>query len=43
MAANTCRDDRMKRIRQRKKKKFADYDWKGVTEERKLDSLYVYE
>ena len=29
--------------RERKEKKFADYDWKGLIEERKLDSLLVYE
>ena len=43
MAANLRRNDRKEGTRQRKQKKFADYDWKGMTEERKLDSLYVYE
>ena len=43
MAANLSRDDRKKRTRERKEKKFADYDWKGLIEESKLDSLFVCE
>ena len=43
MAANLRRDDRKKRTGERKEKKFADYDWKGLIEERELDSLFVYE
>ena len=43
MAPNLHRDDRKKTTRERKEKKFADYDWKGLIEERKLDSLFVYE
>ena len=43
MAANLRRDDRKKRTRERKEKKFADCDWKGLIEERKLDSLFMYE
>ena len=43
MAANLCRDDRKTRTRERKEKKFVDYDWKGLIEDRKLDSLFVYE
>ena len=43
MAADLCRDDRKKRTRERKEKKFADYDWKGLIEERKVGSLFVYE
>ena len=43
MAANLRRDDKKKRTRERKDKKFADYDWKGLIEERKVDSLFVYE
>ena len=35
MAGNLRRDDRKKRTRGRKEKKFADYDWKGLIEERK--------
>ena len=35
MAANIQRDDRKKRTRERKEKKFADYDWKGLIQERK--------
>ena len=34
MAANLRRDDRKKRTGERKEKKFADYDWKGLIEER---------
>ena len=36
MAANLCGNDRKKRTRERKEKKFVDYDWKGLIEERKL-------
>ena len=43
MVANLRRDDRKRRTRERKEKKFAYYDWKGLVEERKLDSLFVYE
>ena len=43
MAANLRRDNRKKRTGERKEKKLADYDWKGLIEERQLDSLFMYE
>ena len=43
MAANLRRDDRKKRTRERKEEKFTDNNWKGLIEERKLGSLFVYE
>ena len=43
VAANLRKKERAKQTRQKKEKKFGDYDWKKLVEERKLDTLTVYE
>ena len=39
MAANLREDDRKERTWERKEKKFADNDWKGLIEETNADSF----
>ena len=43
VAANLRKKERAKQTRQKKEKKFGDYDWQKLVEERKLDRLTVYE
>ena len=42
VSANLRKEERVNQIRQRKLKKFGDYDWQKLVEERKLNTLYVY-
>ena len=43
VAANLHKKERAKQTRHKKEKKFDDYDWQKLVEERKLDTLTVYE
>ena len=43
VSANLRKEERASQTRQRKLKKFGDYDWQKLVEERKLNTLYVYE
>jgi hypothetical protein len=43
VAANLRNEERKKRTKEKRGKKFADYDWKALIEEGKLSDLHVYE
>ena len=43
VAANLRNEERKKRTKEKREKKFADYDWKALIEEGKLSDLHVYE
>jgi hypothetical protein len=43
VAANLRNEERKKRTKEKREKKFADYDWKALIEEGKLSDLLVYE
>ena len=43
VAANLRKKERAKQTPQKKEKKFGDYDWQKLVEERKVDTLTVYE
>ena len=43
VSASLRKEERANQTRQRKLKKFGDYDWQKLVEERKLNTLCVYE